>query len=355
MRRSLLLAFLVVAALPSRARADEVPPTVTWYGDLRVDVIYLDSLMDDLLRPTFVAAEPGPDEHHDQLVAHPMLTMLGARVDPQPWGGPVDLGGVVEIDLLGSDHPFPRLRDVYLTIGKGPIEILAGRTWDLASPLRPTANAATFMWDAGNLGGWRTQLRATYTKQTNRGTIHIAVAAGQPGEASAGATVDYMRPVTQARIELEREHVTAGIWGHAGPLFDHDSYAGGAYLRADLLDRLHVRGEAYYGINLSDLRGGSRNAVGANDAHDHGGWAELAFDAHELDTIIVGASADDPRDRDLERDYSRTLQYTAYLIDQVRPWDHVVIGAELMQWTSNYRGYARGRAYRADLYAILSF
>jgi len=352
-KRSLLLALLAVVALPTGARADDVPPTVTWYGDVRLDVIYLDSLMNDLRQPLWVASEPGPDMRTNQLVAHPMLTRLGARIDPQPWGGPVDLGGAIELDLLGGNRPSPRLRDAYLTIGKGPIEILAGQTWDLASPLRPTADAATFLWDAGNLGGWRTQLRASYTRQTNRGTIHAAVAAGQAGDPVGTPTTTTLRPVAQARLELERERVTAGIWGHAGTFTSRGAYAGGAYLRLDATARLHLRGEAYYGINLTDLRGGSANAVGITDVHDRGGWAELAFDAHELDTLTIGASADDPHDGDLTG--GRSLQYTAYLIDQLRPWEHVVIGAELMQWTSNYLDSARGRAYRADVYAIVTF
>ncbi len=353
MRRSLLLSLLAVAALAPRARADELPPTVTWYGDVRLDVIYLDSLMNDLRRPLWVAGEPGPDQRTNQLVAHPMLTRLGARVDPQPWGGAVDLGGAIELDLLGGDHPSPRLRDAYLTVGKGPIEILAGQTWDLASPLRPAADAATFLWDAGNLGGWRTQLRATYTRQTRRGTIHAAVAAGQAGDPVGTPSTTTLRPTAQARLELERERVTAGIWGHAGTLTDRDAYAGGGYVRVNASDRLHLRGEAYYGVNLTDLRGGSSNAIGDTDLHDRGGWAELAVDLHALDTLTVGASADDPRDGDLGS--GRSLQYTAYVIDQLRPWDHITVGAELMQWTTHYLNAARGRAYRADVYAIVSF
>jgi hypothetical protein len=56
------------------------------------------------------------------------------------------------INIASESRAVPRIRHAYGEMRWDEFSILFGQTWDVISPLLPTINDDSLMWNAGNLG-----------------------------------------------------------------------------------------------------------------------------------------------------------------------------------------------------------
>ncbi len=188
------------------------------YGFPRLDLIFTDSrLSPNNQFPFFVFSEdPSVQaENDEELDIHARLTRLGVDIerDSIPAIPTSSVSGKIELDFQngGSEsREAVRMRLAYLSIkDKSGFSLLAGQTWDLIAPLYPSVNTDSLMWNAGNLGDRRPQLRLGYeTAIADLGSVDLAVAIARlgaindrdlDGDGTADG-IDSGKPMIQARF-----------------------------------------------------------------------------------------------------------------------------------------------------------
>jgi hypothetical protein len=355
----------------------------SFYGFARLDAIYEDSRTDSIQSPTFVRSEDpsaGPEDE-DRLTLHPRLTRFGVDLAGpvlEPLGG-ARLAGKLEIDFQNGgreSRAVPRYRHAYLSLGWEGSTLLAGQTWDLISPLFPEVNADTLMWNAGNLGDRRAQVR--YTLRPAGTGLTAAAALGLTGAVDEkDLDGDGVRdgeeaavPNLQARLAWGRQlgagRLEVGAWGHvareevttpvAGET-EFESSSAGVDWSLPIGSGLTLRGELWTGQNLSDFRGGIGQGVNrarGEEIASRGGWAELGWKPGGRYSLYGGATVDDPDDDDLAAG-DRAENRTVYLVQRLDFHPAFRLGLDAIHWTTAYVGLDEGEANRLDLYAVYTF
>ena len=368
---------LTVTAMP--AWADDDYPPVSIYGMVRLDAIVNDSTMSDARAPYWVEREPGRSDA--ELTVSPRLSRIGLSLDEwelnHRWSG----AGLLEVDFAGGDASADaglRLRHAYVTLAREQrFEVLLGQTWDLASPLFPSVNADTMMWNAGNTGDRRPQLRLSAFPGGGKATVAVAV--GQTGavdrqDADMDGRLDGTEgglPTVQGLIELRPRlpgggQLRLGVWGHAareqlaaGP--DLPSRAIGGHLYVPMARVAVLMVEAHRGRNLDDLRGGigqGYNIVRGRSIDATGGWVEAAIFLSRHHLFAFGETIDAVDEDDVEPG-DRLRNLSGYAVLRWRPTEAVEVGAEYGYWITSYKQMDRppalGTAHRVDLHASVSF
>jgi hypothetical protein len=248
----------------------------------------------------------------------------------------------------------PRLRLAFFQLQKGDFKIVAGQDKIIISPLDPVSFshvAVPLGYSAGDLFGWLPQVRFDYNHKFGKtGMLFqfgiLRPAFGDPrlqDEPAASTSLDSAgfgersgQPFYQARFAVSHpmsgSTATIGAGAHYGSELvgfvsststDHkvDSWAFTLDFRVPIISKVILRGEGFVGNNLVPFGGGiiqgvaavaaTGNANGACGAAgqpactlirpigDGGGWAELTFLATRRNVFYVGASTDDPKNRDL--------------------------------------------------------
>jgi len=274
-------------APPPQVRAGE--SGVAFYGFVRVDAIYDDSRPSAFQTPLFILSE---DERtglrdNEDLTLHPRLTRFGMNyTGPQvPRLGNGSLSGKIEIDFQNGgreSRAISRFRHAFLQTSWKRGSLLLGQTTDVISPLLPNVNADTLMWNAGNLGDRRPQVRYRYKS----GLVTFESAAGltgavdeldldsdgvRDGEASA-------LPNLQMRVGFDsssKDFWSIGMWGLRGWQQTNKAFGGerrfvssavGADYKLAFGKRARVQGEAWMGEALGDFRGCIGRALTARPA-----------------------------------------------------------------------------------------
>ena len=428
MSLSLTLAFLLSLQTPpapekEKAQAPAPPPApaqgptnfevagnrISLYGVIRMDSYYGTGRFNHeqftyYANSSDPTVTPATNDRHNWIDITPRLSRFGIKVDRDslPFWKEAKVGGVFEFDfqnratsevsgLESESRELPRLRHAYVKLTAGGFSFLAGQTWDLISPLWPVAHADALMWNSGNLGGRRPQLRFGYDiPLSDEAAFTTAVALARTGAIdrknldgtqppTALATGDSMRdgdasarPMLQGRVGLAKlfgKRVDAGLWGHWGwertevPIGASGRtrfYTGsiGGDLKVKILDELTFAGEIWYGKNLSDLRGGIDQGVNTTRGEEiaaRGGWAELVAQLADPYFVAVGVGVDDPRDSSLSVATQRSHNIAPYLWNKVDFGGGFAIGAEAIFWTTDYLNVETGRANRYSLFVMYSF
>lgn len=382
------------ATIPSTAMADDPPVEVEPYGFARLDAVYLTHRMNHPQYSMWVRPEDVSSGGTPNLTIYGRLTRVGVDFDVSGVEN-VDITGKVEADFQngGSEsRPAPRLRHGYGRVASDLWFVLAGQTWDLVSPLYPSAHADALMWNAGNLGDRRPQLRLGVTPGDEEFGLRVAAAAGATGAIDGQDLDDNGRldgfesgvPMMQGLVELRWTNWTdapatvgvSGSWAMerlsedlvASP--ERPGYGGetvflsrsiNAHLALPLVSWWALRGEAFYGSNLSDVRGGigqSMNRFTGEELRAVGGWAESLFTPIDVYSLSVGVAIDDVLDEDLpprEAANRRTQNRAAYAVHKFRPWDPVQIGLEYWYWQTEYTAAPTGTAHRVNLHTSVFF
>ncbi len=365
--------------------------TLKFYGYLRLDSAWNDSRFNDPQIPGYVLSEDpaapagiGATKDNEEFTMHPRLTRFGAVFDgPTVDGlGAAEVDGRIEIDFYNSGFDTDsreaiRMRRGFLELGWEHFRLLAGQEWDVISPLYPAVNYDLVMWGAGNLGDRRPQVRLQHETPLFEGQLTSAIALGLTGAVS-GTTVlaglrsgeNSGRPMASARIGYKSSGgIGVGIWGHdARETFDVDS--GGPFEEQDFTSNsvgvdfsvpfgsgsTWLKGEAWMGRNLADVRGGifqGVNPATANEIEAQGGWIELGHKLTKSLTLSVGASQDDPEEEDLSANM-RSKNTVAYAAAN---WSlgAVKLGLEYLDWETEYLGLSGGEANRIAFWISYTF
>ncbi len=350
------------------------------YGFVRIDFIGDDSLPSNAQTPFFIRSPDNPGGGDPNFTLHPRLTRLGLRVH-----GPElatlagsKLAGRIEVDFQngGSEsREIIRIRHAYIELEHGDWSLLAGQTWDVISPLLPTANNDTLMWNAGNLGDRRPQFRVDYHPSLGGGELSLVGALGlggainardldgdgvRDGEASA-------QPNYQGRLGYSHSlwrkdaHLTLGAWGHyarekssstVGGKSHFEGLSAGIDYDLSLSEALRLRGEAFYGKDLPEFRGGIGQGVNSSSGREiesRGGWSELALKLNTIDTVYCGFGIDDPDNSDLEEG-ARTRNRVWWIGNRLRLAPALLVGLDYLRWSTDFDGLRRGRDNRVNLY-----
>ncbi|MEK6606448.1 MAG: hypothetical protein AABZ30_02200 [Myxococcota bacterium] len=356
--------------LAALATAEVGPTRVSAYGALRVDAIVDDSRTDSIQKPFYVPSESGAAADDAGFSLHPRLSRLGLDADSGA------LSGKLEVDFQNGpsseSRQMLRIRHAWLAANAGPLRVLAGQTWDVVAPLFPTANGDTLMWNAGNLGDRRPQARASFA----RGWLEAAIAATMTGAVEGrdfgpdtngdGAPdpdgfpdgQDAAVPGGQARVGVRWRWISGGVSGamawQEAALPKRERFRSQA-VAIDLEVKPHwrvaLRGEAFAGRDLADLRGGIGQGIAADGTmvRAAGGWAEIAVRPLRAWAVVPGISIDDPKNADLATGM-RARNRTASLANVVELDAHLKVGAEYVRWTTDHVDLPRGTDNRANLW-----
>ena len=377
-----------VATAPSTALQGQLPDRlavrtegnqseVSFYGFVRVDAIFDDSRPSAFQTPTFIRSEGPGMENRSNFTFHPRLTRMGMN-----YRGPLldslggsRISGKIETDFQNGgreSRAVARYRHAYLQLGWENSSLLVGQTWDIISPLYPTVNGDTLMWNAGNLGDRRVQLRYTYEPQSGlslraglglTGAVDNQDADGngvRDGEAST-------MPNLQGRFGYHAPdgRVRAGVWGHYaqmetdalfGGVKDFNSYSFGGDYEIRFHPAISLKGELWKGSNLSDFRGGigqSFNTATGEEIGSRGGWVELGLRASRY-AFSTGYTIDDPENEDL-LPRARTKNRAWYVTNQFRLAPPVLLGLDYLYWKTNFKGREEGIDNRVNIYFIYNF
>lgn len=358
------------------------------YGFLRLDAIYDDSRPNDTQVIAYVRSEDssagpaiGAKKNDEDLTIHGRLTRLGLDFD----GGKVTvideaaLTGKLEFDfynLPSSDsRAAVRMRHAWLKLNWGEFSLLAGQREDVIAPIFPIVNADLVMWGAGNLGDRRPQIRPEWSDGTFTvtGMVGLTGANDQADIDSDGFLdgEDSGLPTLQLRLGasfngwVEKKKFTVGVWGHRAweetstPIAgkdEFDSTAVGIDFTLPILTNLWLKGEAWRGKNVDDVRGGifqGINSTTGDEVASEGGFVELGWQPLSWYSPSIGFSMDNPDHDDLPAT-GRDMNRTFYLANRFTSGP-VDIGFDILHWETDYAGYGKGTDNRYYLFFAYRF
>lgn len=399
------------AGTPGAERAPE-SPYVKWneltvgksrfklYGFLRLDAIYDDSRPNNTQIPAYIRSEDSTApatiasaRNSEDLTIHPRLSRFGLDFTGPDIAvlGHAKPTGKAEIDFYNlpssESRNAPRMRHVYLKLAWDNVSVLAGQTSDVISPIFPIVNPDFVMWGAGNLGDRRPQFRVEWTPKAGPGNFILQGEAGLTG-ANDAQDLDPVasggfrdgeasgRPTLQGRLAYalpvwEKQKLEFGVWGHRAweqtdtligtSLQDEfDSEAVGLDINIPIYkDVAWLKGEAWTGKNLSDVRGGilqGINAMTGNEVHAQGGWLELGARPIKWFSVHAGYALDNPDNGDLAGAATPGRGRNSIWYGAVRGYfDPIEIGMDYLNWTTDWVGYGPGVDNRFQWYVSYKF
>lgn len=349
--------------------------TITVYGQIRTDLIYdSQSPNPNNQFPFFVNSPDTTGGETDRFTLHPRLTRVGLNFTaPQGTVKGYDVTGQIEVDFQngGSEsRQALRARHLFVKLANESGSWLFGQTWDLVSPLYPSPNDDSILWNAGNLGDRRPQVRYT----GGSGGSEFAVALGLTGAIDAkDLDADGMRdgedaglPNVQARFGWRGMNASVGLWGLQAWEKTNSAVAGqtnfaASALGADFTVALgggsDLNGEVWTGRNLSDFRGGVGQGVDTatgTEIQSSGGWLEFGMNASPTHRVAFGYTLDDPRDSDVPAG-GRTKNSALYLHDKWTVGTGFEVGINVLFWSTEFAGPATGRDTRFNLFVARKF
>ena len=356
------------------------------YGFLRLDLDFDSQRPNNSQTPLFITSpDPaGGGARIGEFSMHPRLTRLG--ID---YTGPriaklanAKLSGKLETDFEngGSEsRQIIRIRQAFLRLDGDHFSMLAGQTWDIVSPLFPTVNNDTLQWNAGNVGDRRPQLRAAYEPTVGRGKFSFSGGVGLTGAIDAldldnngfRDGEESRRPDLQGRIGYaypvgKDRSASFGISGFYGFLKTARLVAGRTDFHSQLINvdftlplasHFGLRGEGWWGRNMSDIRGGAGqgiNTVTGQEIRGRGAWSEVNVKVSRYFSFSPGFSTDDPVDRDLPAG-GRTRNRAFYFANRITPGGNLLIGADYLRWLTNYNNLRRGLDNRLNIFFQYNF
>ncbi len=347
------------------------------YGLVKADASYDTSRTNPGNYVLFVESEATKKNDNEfNLTAN--QTKLGLRV-----GGPASetlkTSGLVEVDFYGNyaaeNKAKPQMRHAYLTLEwpQAQFSILAGQTSDIISPLVPNTLNYTVLWDAGNIGYRRPQIRATQNipmgeKAGVKLEAGVARTLGRTDPTGSESGEDAGFPTVQSRVSasfpfLSSKPTTVGISGHygqeefdlnaAGRHVSFESWSVNVDVTQPVCSWLTVLGEWFYGRDLDQYFGGigqGVNTTSLGEIDATGGWIAASLGPWSKWSFNVGAGIDSA-DADELPPGGRT-QNSSLFGNVYYSWNkNAQFGVELSRWNTLYKG--RGDA--DDLRAQTSF
>ena len=398
MSRSLfrVIFVLLLFAAPAWARQGENSGRLRsnvdlrFYGYLKLDAAYDSSrsAVGDFVK--WVEPAPGnPGDDAFSMTAN--QSRLGLELEPRAQDSEsrnrLETRGRIEVDFYGggaANKPRPMLRHAYFEAvwAERELELIAGQTSDVISPLNPKTVNYSPVWWAGNIGYRRPQVRLT--RRYDLGTGHRlewaaalarSIGATDSEFTSNDAGSDSGLPSLQARLGIKlTQGPSFGVSGHFGQEeFDldpegraetFDSWSLNLDYRQKLTRRIAVQAEAFTGTNLQSYLGGIGQGVHLADRQEiaaSGGWLSLDFGPYERTAregssweYHVGASVDDVRDADVATG-ARTRNGVIFA-NGLYSFNHrLQIGTELSWWSTSFQNQDDASTVRGQFSLLYRF
>lgn len=383
-----VLLLTAVLLLGTGLQASEGPSfNVNWYGKIQ-----LDATRDQ--NPTsgnysVYALQQDTDIETKSLSITPRQSRLGLTAAGNGYGQ-FDINANLEFDFYGSGNGIDeratlRLRHAYFTVARSDFSLLAGQSYDLVSPLRPSMLNAGPMSQGGDMGSRRPQVTLSYTGHPNQQT-DVTFSAGlfrvdafdletevslSAEEVSTDGVTDGAAngtPAFQGLIDLKHHFVSGGEFRGGfstqfssmraqdsnGSYRDYQSHAVAAHLYLEMANGFGISGEVYSGYNLGKYNGN----IGLSDTFEGlgstGGWASAWYRLSPKFKLATGAGLDDPENNDLETG-TRSKNQIVFGNLQYNPVTPVTMGIELSQYKTDYLDNETAKNIRVQSSFALKF
>lgn len=120
---------------------------------------------------------------------------------------------------------------------------------------------------------------------------------------------------------------------------------------------LSLRGEGWWGRNMSDIRGGvgqGINTLTGREIRGRGGWSELSLKLSRFYSFHPGVTTDDPFRVDIPTG-GRTRNASWYVGNRLTFGPAFTFGADYIRWNTDYKGALAGLDNRFNLFMYYSF
>lgn len=201
---------LILFMIPFTTYSVELAENFDFYGFVKLDMHYQDGGMNSVLAPRY--AKPGDGS----LAFTAMNTRFGFKWKGSKIGSGWQIAAQLEWDLFDSDSANQmkfRTRHANFTLAKGKSNFLFGQSRDVFAPLGPTTLMTSgYLWQVGNMGFRRAQIRYTYSS----GAIIFAASANDPTSAAGRSK---KMPLMESRVGLNigaKNQVKLGVSGAYG-------------------------------------------------------------------------------------------------------------------------------------------
>ncbi len=317
-------------------------------------------------------------------------TRLGMLING-PDGDAIKASGRLEFDFYGNyaseNKAKIQMRHAYMKwLWKDcRTEILAGQTSDVISPLNPSTLNYTVLWDVGNIGYRRPQIRLTKWVGLGQDTElklegAIARTIGRTStlvtpNSESGEDAGF--PTFQARIGLTtpifgKRPTTVGVsshWGQeeyditaAGDNKIFDTWSLNLDIEQPIFEWLKIKTELFTGANLNEYFGGIGQGVNTdttktrfyNEIESKGGWIAASLGPWDKKEFNIGIGIDDVDSSDLNTgDRSRNQCIFGNMIHSFNK--QMQAGIEISHWRTQYVGPGDADAIRAQTSLIYKF
>jgi len=364
-------AFAVLVVLLAMCATAVADVTTTFYGYIKLDASY-DSAMTNDGDFAYIVLPYEDGEKDDEFNMTAKQTRFGVKFDG---GGTdaVDMSGVIEFDFYGGgaeNKPNPMLRKAYMLFKTSAVDILAGQTSDVISPIVPTTLNYIVLWKSGDIGYRRPQIRLTKAVKVADDTkLKFAVSANRSmgRDKNGGETIGM--PSFQGRVavgtKLMGQVMELGVSGLMGreeavsaadtTIYKLDQSVVAVDISLPLGDVVVLKGQYFKGSNLAHYLGGVGQGIaevpveGAGsmelvEIEASGWWTQLTVKPNQSWQFNVGAGSDDPEipeDDTAGNEYEKNTTYFGNAIWTVTP--SAVVGVEYAMIETEYVG---GESYQ---------
>lgn len=304
------LVFLCMVPFTSQA-AIKLTDNFFIYGFAKLDAHFQDGGVNSIIASRYATAGDG------NLALTAMNTRFGFKWNVAELASGWKIGAQLEWDLFDGSSANQmkfRTRHANFTLAKNGSKFLFGQFWDVFGPIGPTTlNTNGYMWQTGNIGFRRAQIRYTYTS----GSINFAVSLNDPTSSQGRAK---KMPLLEARFGLNlgsKNQIKIGVSGaygtetHSGDLYENDVNVMGVCVDWTIpISKFSLKGEFTSGENLKNFLSKAQIFDDVT-AMEYVGkkvtafWAELVFKASKKINLWAGyafesLSADQLADGDLD-------------------------------------------------------
>lgn len=302
----------------------------------------------------------------------------------------VNIRGNIEFDLYASvasgvteTDPVLQLRHAYFAVSSNQVELLAGQTWDLVSPLNPPTLNYSVLWGCGNTGYRRPQIRLTYTTPAGQAT-NVQLAGGffrtfgedldptfslAAGESSDGYDdgTDAAIPSLQGGLDITHDWPTgnsirlglSALWGklkaetNFGNYEEYENWGVWSHCLFATKSGLGISGEFYTGSNLGSYLGGILQESTIDGVKSTGGWASAWVTPTPKLKLNAGFGLDQVDEDDIASGRAKNRCVFGNVMYSYVP--NFTVGFELASWKTEYVGDESASSVRAQTSMILNF
>jgi hypothetical protein len=365
---------------------------IQFYGFIKGDAAYDTSRVSAGDYVVWVNSE-ATNDNDDEFNLTANETRLGLNI-AGPKSASMETSGKIEFDFYGNfaeeNKAKIQMRHAYAQVfwPQSRFGILAGQTWDVISPLTPSTLNYTVLWDAGNIGYRRPQIRLTKDFELADKTI-LQLQGAAVRTIGRDLTVDSTTsetgqdagfPTLQGRVGitfpcLPAGPTQAGISGHwgreefdldtAGRNMDVDTWSLNLDLMQPITPKVLFKGELFTGQDLNSYFGGigqgvtliksmGGTVIDAKPISARGGWFALSLGPWDKWSFNTGLGIDDV-DADDVNVGDRTLNRSIFGNVLYALNAHTNAGLELSHWRTEYRGPGDADDVRVQVSLIYKF